>query len=317
MVLIRWGNMGKLEKIRASINEIVLGSSSQLFRDFEARPIKIANYIVSSENNVKEAFKRYISESTNFKNDALKKQADRIIIDLKPKPDPDFKELKLILIKFMEAQGKYQVSSSKTFITIIDLISQTASHNLIEARNKEQIAEMKAMEPNLTNLLKKNEDISSTLLTTINEFHEQDEQANRRDFGDLMELINNTASHDLIEAKSTEQMEATNMINEKIRDVKEEIQVIMKGQRKGYESLVNLIALVNEYQELSVQDKEDRNQMLKSILNKPTTSYKKNFENIGNLINSWAPQKLIDAKCSEQNELIQAWNKRYRVHLIS
>jgi hypothetical protein len=49
-----------------------------------------------------------------------------------------------------------------------------------------------------------------------------------------------------------------------------------------------LVTLVNEYQTITAQDKEERNQMLVNILNKPATSYKKDFENIGNMIKSWA-----------------------------
>jgi hypothetical protein len=61
---------------------------------------------------------------------------------------------------------------------------------------------------------------------------------------------------------------------------------------------------------LTAQDREERNQMLVNILNKPAISYKKDFENIGNIIKSWALQRLIEAKGREQNEMMQNMDKK-------
>jgi polyhydroxyalkanoate synthesis regulator phasin len=99
---------------------------------------------------MKNAFRKYISESTNFMNDALKKQTDKVITELKAKSDLSNKELKENLKMILEEQKKSQELSSKTLTTIIDLVNEEAPHKLIEAITK-------ARELNLMNQLKTNE----------------------------------------------------------------------------------------------------------------------------------------------------------------
>jgi hypothetical protein len=100
--------------MRACIKEIVIGSSTQLFKDFEARLIKIGNYVEQSEINMKYAFRKYLYDYTNFMNDVLKKQADRVITELKAESDFINEKLKESIEKIMEEQKKSQELSSKS-----------------------------------------------------------------------------------------------------------------------------------------------------------------------------------------------------------
>jgi hypothetical protein len=56
-------------------------------------------------------------------------------------------------------------------------------------------------------------------------------------------------------------------------------------------------------------DRKDKNQQLLNLCNKPVIIYKKDFENISNLIKNLAPHQLIEIKFNEQMEGINTISK--------
>jgi hypothetical protein len=73
-------------------------------------------------------------------------------------------------------------------------------------------------------------------------------------------------------------MDLIKATNSKISDLRQEMQEITNRQRPGYNALIDLIAVVKEYHQLSAKDREERNQQHERIYTKPFTNYKKDFE---------------------------------------
>jgi hypothetical protein len=115
----------------------------------------------------------------------------------------------------LEEQGKSHTSSSRTVSRITELINEMNRQEFIETKSREQKEELRISEQNLMIQLKKNEDLSFSLMTMINKFHEQDKrvQVHKEDIDNLTEMISYIATQELIETKSNEQMEITRIIN--------------------------------------------------------------------------------------------------------
>jgi hypothetical protein len=102
--------------------EIVLGLSTQLFKEFNDKLIKIGKSVEQVEFNVKNACRNYIAESTNFLKEAVRKQAERVILELKTEPDPTLKELCEGMKAMLKDQNKSLALLTKTLLELMALI---------------------------------------------------------------------------------------------------------------------------------------------------------------------------------------------------
>jgi hypothetical protein len=115
-----------------------------------------------------------------------------------------------------------------------------------------------------------------------------------------VKLINNTTPHRPIEAKSAEQLEVIRAVDSNILDLRQEMQMIANRQRQEYNSLISLI---RECQQLTIKDRETRNQLLQNILmtrativTNPNSLSKETEENIFRLINEYKTNQELHRK---------------------